>query len=210
MMRSISLFCGAENSCAVTGSASIVSAAALAPISVFIMQVMLGSSLPFLLSWISRRGISRYRAALRRLVARDVVRLDPTRRSYGKTSFGATRKLPGCRQISAIEGCLGGGEVRICKVTFAAVSHCQLLIGIRYLRIARERLAQIRYRLIDQSRFIGSDQSLTKQHMNEGRVWCKRDGVAQRCNGIVRPTGIDQSLALEFEEVRIVGLDLDQ
>src|SRR5216683_2885842 len=144
MMRSISLFCGAENSCPAAGSASISSAPAPAPVSVLIIAI-----------------ISLDQAVrLRRLEARNVVRLDPSGRSYGKTSFGATRQLPSRGQISAIEGRLGGGEIRIREVAFAAIGDGKVVVGVGDLRIVRERLAQVRNRFLDQRRIVGADQRL--------------------------------------------------
>src|SRR6267143_6955488 len=105
-------------------------------------------------------------AWLRRLEACNVVGLNPSRRSYGKTSFSATRQLPGRGQISAIEGRLGGGEIRIREIAFAAIGHCQLLVGIGDFRVVRERFAQAGYRLIDQSRFIGADEDRKSTRLN--------------------------------------------
>src|SRR5262249_38689233 len=149
-------------------------------------------------------------ARLLRLEACNVVRLDPSGRSYGKTPLGASRQLPGGRQIAAVERRLGGGEVRVGEVALAAIGDGQGGVRGGDLRIVRERLAQAGDRLLDQGGIVGGEQRLTEQHVNEGGVRRQRDGVAQRRDRFAGTTGIHQRLSFEFQEIRVVWLRLDQ
>src|SRR5258708_575561 len=160
MMRSISLFCGAENSCAATGGvgASISQAAAVAPARRIGIGIMGASP-----RWKSLDQAAR----LQRTVARDVVRLHPAGRSYRKTAFRATGKLPGGRKISAIESRLGGGEVGIGEVALAPVGDGKMVIGVGDFRIALQGGAQIRNGLIDEMVVIGGKQRLAKQNADQ-------------------------------------------
>src|SRR5690242_399474 len=64
-----------------------------------------------------------------RLVARDIVGFDPAGGADRKARLGARRELARGLPVAAREGGLGGGEIGVGEVAFAAVGHGQILVG---------------------------------------------------------------------------------
>src|SRR5262252_3319340 len=114
-------------------------------------------------------------ATLRWSEACDVVRLHPARRSYRKTTLGATGKLPGGREISTIEGRLGGGEVGVGDVALAAIGHGKLVVGVGNFRIGQNGGAQVRDRFVGKMGVIGGNQRLAEEDADQRRVRRERN-----------------------------------
>ena len=96
------------------------------------------------------------------------------------------------------------------KVALAAIGHGELRIGVRRLRLARQRGAQQRHGLLGILGVVGGDQRLAEHDLDQRRVVRERDGAAQRRDRFGRLAAFQQRLALELVEIRIVRLRLDQ
>src|SRR5258708_34669193 len=103
------------------------SAAAKGPRSSFIVVGPLHRSVP---------GKS---AALLRLIAGDVVGLDPARRSDREAALGPGRHLASGPEVAAHESRLRGREVGMCEIVLDTVRHREMALRISRFRLARHR-----------------------------------------------------------------------
>src|SRR5258706_14948561 len=126
MMCSISPRCGAEKLCARDGAGSISRAAVAAAASRRGVMVI-GF---FLCDGLVSGGSLGQAAGIERLEAGDVVGLDPARRTDGETRLGAGGDLARGLVVAADEGGLGGGEVGLREVAFAAIRHREIVIAV--------------------------------------------------------------------------------
>src|SRR6266851_10180703 len=137
-MRSISPRCSPVKDCAAAGAAAgrtsgTASRAAANERARNCMVVVLLSSIAESAPW--------------RLVAGDVVGLDPAGRPDRETRLGAGGDLARGLEVAAHEGRLGGGEIRVRQVVLLAVGHREVGVGVGRLGLARQRRLQDRHRL---------------------------------------------------------------
>src|SRR5262249_36657380 len=132
---SISPRCSAETACARTGDdAGNATAAAMNTAAIGASEnrivVILSQSTP----------------DIRRLVAGDVVRLGPSRRSDRETGLGASGNLARSAQVAAVERRLRRGEIGMGEVALAGIGDRKLGVGVGRLRRAAQRAFEHRHR----------------------------------------------------------------
>src|SRR5215471_8809277 len=142
MIFSISPRCASEKLCARAGAAGSISRAAAAAAAsrrrfgVIAWFLCEGMSVKV---WTGSLGGSR----VRRLVARDVVGPDPAGGADRETRLGAGREHARGFPVAAGERRLGGGEVRLGEVAFAAVRHGEIIVAVGDVGIARHSGTQV-------------------------------------------------------------------
>ena len=100
-----------------------------------------------------------------RLDIDDVVGPHPCRRADRKTSLGAGGQLTCGLDVAAAEGGLRGSKIGIGQITFAAVGHGELRIGIRGLRLAHNCGAEHCDGFLGKFRIAGGIERLCQQDL---------------------------------------------
>src|SRR3954452_6452539 len=105
-----------------------------------------------------------------KLCSNNVVGLDPSGGTYRETGFRARGEFAGGLVVAAKIGCLRRGQVGLCIVTLAAVSHRQLGIPERRLGFACNRGPQNRNRFVGMGLVNRCNERLPEQHLYEWSV----------------------------------------
>ena len=145
-----------------------------------------------------------------RLDVDDVVGPYPCGRADRKTSLGAGGQLTCGLDVAPGEGGLRRSQVGIGQITLASVSHGELRIGVGGLRLAHNCGAKHGDGFFRKFRIAGGIERLCQQDLNQGIVMRQLDGVPQRSDGFRRMPAFQQRLTLQFVEIWIVRLGLNE
>ena len=101
-------------------------------------------------------------------------------------------------------------KIGLRKVALAAIGHGELGIAVDQFGLAGKRGPQQRDGLVGRLWSVRSVQGLRQQHLNQRRVGRKLDGALQGRDGFRGLAALQERLALQFMEIRVVRLGLDQ
>ena len=104
-----------------------------------------------------------------------------------------------------------GGEVGLCHIAQHAMGLRQILVAVRKVRRSVETGAQFPDSAVQCIRRSDRDQRLAEPHAHQSRVATDvLDRTRERIDGICRPVGADQGLALQLVKIGVVRLLRDQ